>query len=753
MVALRERWNELIPGSATLADDLVARYVGRNRRAYRDQYLDTVLTTLESLIQLSTDPTSVRLAAWFHRAVHEPGGGPAEDAESSARLVEQTLPSYGIDPIRIAEVARLVRLTGELAAPPPDSYAPPRRDANGDVLLDAVNSTLATTPARYAAHTSEVRRDAGDRTTAVERRYDEVRQLLEGHLYRTQLARQRLGPAARANLETELAGLDRELPAPWRGWQQAALAATATFSAIAAAVVSIAAAGASWQIPTVEPESGWPTVLLAVFAFFSTPVLFRCARSDTQRARLISGAVVAIAVTGLLVAWAQVPVTNPALGVGLRVPLVISALLLLLVAGTSALVASLLRTRVARFMPSRNLGQQLAWLAVPGVIALILLQIVQPLARSYVLSSNERVEGFHRPAGSSPGSVLDGNAAWVSRALTGAGAEEAIGTKYGIAIPRQAGVVEMLDAATGELRWRYSRSDSDEKPNIVATANGRFIVAEFNDIGYLLLDADTGERKAAWPGRTRDHTIQQADPLLTGEEVARGSDKLRGVDPDGNDRWTFEPGRCTDIGAVATADTVVAFLGHSCGDEPDEMTGLDLMTGKELWTRAPSDMYRRPVVVGGLVVVAEPGGDSDVPAALLAIEPRTGETKWRWPVPRNWACRTLLNAAGKLLVVVDCPGPNTRENRQTIVTAIDSDTGQTVWQTTAAVSPRARVAVTADARVVSLARGSDGCWANVIGATGFRQVRLPTGISCSRDAVAVGNLVLTSGDTSVIALR
>jgi hypothetical protein len=55
--------------------------------------------------------------------------------------------------------------------------------------------------------------------------------------------------------------------------------------------------------------------------------------------------------------------------------------------------------------------------------------------------------------------------------------------------------------------------------------------------------------------------------------------------------------------------------------------------------------------------------------------------------------------------------------------------------------------------VISLARGSDGCWANVISATGFRQVRLPTGISCSRDAVAVGNLVLTSGNTSVIALR
>ena len=752
VVALRERWNELIPGSTPLADELVARYVG-NRRAYRDQYLETVLAALESLIQLSTDPTSVRLAAWFHRAVHEPGGGPAEDAESSARLVEQTLPAYGVDPIRIAEVARLVRLTGDLAAPSTDSYAPPRRDANGDVLLDAVNATLATAPARYTSHRSEVRRDAGDLTTAMEDRYDEVRQLLEGYLYRTQLARQRMGPAARANLEAELAGLDSELPAPWRGWQQAALAATATFSAIASAVVAIAAAGASWQVPAVEPETGWPPVALAAVAFFSAPVLFRCARSGSQRARLVSGGVIAVAATGLLVAWAQIPVTNPALGVGLRVPLLISGFLLLLLAGTAALVASLLRVRAARFLPSRNLGQQLAWLAVPGAIALMLLLIVQPLARTYVLNTNERVEGAHRPPGEAPRSILDGNVAWVSRAISGAGAEEAVGTKYGIAIPRQTGVIEMLDAASGELRWRYTRSDSDEKPNIFATANGELLLAEFADIGYLLLDANTGKREAAWPGRTRYHNVQQADPLLTGEQVARGSDRLRGVDPDGTERWTFEPGQCTDIGAVATDDTVVTFLGHSCGRELDEMTGLDLKSGKELWSKSPTDMYRRPIVVGGLVVVAEPGGDSDVPAALVAVEPRTGETKWRWPVPRNWACRTLLNAAGNLLVVVDCPGPASQVNTKTIVTAIDAATGQTAWQTTAPVSPRARVAVTTDALVVSLVRTSTGCWVNVISRTGHRQARLPNGISCSRDVRAVGNLVLTSGSDSVIALR
>jgi outer membrane protein assembly factor BamB len=378
-----------------------------------------------------------------------------------------------------------------------------------------------------------------------------------------------------------------------------------------------------------------------------------------------------------------------------------------------------------------------------------LLLIVQPLSRNYVLSSNERVEGTAREAGKASPSVLDGGVAWVSDAVVGTGAEEAIGTRYGVAIPRPSGVVEMLDAATGALRWRYSRSDSDEKPVIAATGNGEYVLAQFADVGYLLLDANTGRRKAAWPGRTRDRFVQQAQPLLIGER----SGKLHGVDPDGHERWTYDSGDCTDLGAIATAETVLAFVSHTCDDRPDEMTALDVRSGKKLWTRTSADTYRRPVVVAGLVVVAEPGGDSDVPAALTAIEPRTGDIRWRWDVPKAWACRTLLNAAGKYLIVVDCPGPSTTENRRTVVTAIDANTGLTAWQTLAPVSPRTKVTVTADGRVISLTRALTGCVANVISRTGFRQARLPAGITCARDPRAVGNLVLTSGPNTVIALR
>jgi hypothetical protein len=93
------------------------------------------------------------------------------------------------------------------------------------------------------------------------------------------------------------------------------------------------------------------------------------------------------------------------------------------------------------------------------------------------------------------------------------------------------------------------------------------------------------------------------------------------------------------------------------------------------------------------------------------------------------------------------------ESRKTLVTAIDATTGQTAWQTAAPISPRTKVTVTTDGRVISLGRGSDACWANVISRTGFGQVRLPTGVSCSRDARAIGNLVLASGSDTVIALR
>src|SRR5689334_10795362 len=117
-------WGEVIPDAGDLADQLVRRY------ADRDKHLIVILSALDSLEQLTADPVAVRLAVWFHRAAHSANRTAIDDAAASARLAEKLLPKYGVDEVRTAEVARLVRYSGG-------------DGANGAVLQDAVNAVLA----------------------------------------------------------------------------------------------------------------------------------------------------------------------------------------------------------------------------------------------------------------------------------------------------------------------------------------------------------------------------------------------------------------------------------------------------------------------------------------------------------------------------------------------------------------------------------------------------------------------------------
>jgi outer membrane protein assembly factor BamB len=276
------------------------------------------------------------------------------------------------------------------------------------------------------------------------------------------------------------------------------------------------------------------------------------------------------------------------------------------------------------------------------------------------------------------------------------------------------------------------------------------LIAHFDDAGYLLLDADTGKREAAWPHGTRDHDIKSADPLLTGQDVSNGSDKLRGVDLDGKTRWTFEPGRCAGIQAGATADTAVAFLDFNCGNRHSELTALDLKTGRKLWNRPANWFGTAPaLVIGGLIVGLEADGRS---GTLVGIEPRTGAVKWRFQQPSGWGCDTKLKPAGDVVILLNCPTAAT-EATQTVITAIDTKTGGTVWQRTAPFGRNTRTAVTTDARVVSLRDATDGCRLDVTDDSGYREVRLPKLILCGFGVAAMGTQVLTAGDGAIIALH
>jgi predicted metal-dependent HD superfamily phosphohydrolase/outer membrane protein assembly factor BamB len=728
VTGLTDQWHELIPDSTPLAEELAARYTDRDRQAYRDRYLETILSALDSLDQLSTDPTAVRLAVWFHRAVHESGGRPADDAEASALLAEELLPAYDVSSARIAEVARLVRLTGGDAATASG-------DPNADVFLDAVNATLAAD--HYADHASEVRRDAN---TPVKERHAVLRDVLAAPIYRTQLARDRFDHAARANLSAELAILDAQLPAPWRGWQQAGLVALAGFGAFAAFVLALASIPERWRIPEFGADQLWLAIVLTVFALAAVPLLLRFSRRKGRTARIVDGGVTAAGVLALVAVLVLAPDTNPSVGIGQRAPLLLTASILLIAAGAASMGAS--ATAGARI---GNRAQLLARIVVPVAVVLAMVFITQPLWRIYSLNANEFLDGPNGPAAPGVRPELTGEVAWSSgsNSYNSDSLSNAVSTRYGIATARRPATIEMLDPATGEPRWRYLRSDASGLPDLSVTGNGELLLAHFDEVGYFLLDAETGKRKAAWPGGTRDHDVQHADPLLTEERVSKGSDKLRGVDSDGQDRWTFEPGRCTSINAVATADTAVAFLGRSCGKDPDELAALDVRTGKKLWSRT-EEWAGRPLVAGGLIV----GLKSD--RELVGMDARTGELKWRWQLPSNLDCKTRVEPAGDKVVLLNCPAGT--DKTQTVVTTIDATTGGVSWQRTAPIDVSTRVAVTDDARVVTLKRLAE-CNLQVVEESGYRQAVVPEEVQCSLGVRAVGNLVLARSAQRIVALR
>ncbi|MGC4936817.1 PQQ-binding-like beta-propeller repeat protein [Kribbella sp. DT2] len=743
VTGLRERWNDLIPGAAELADDLAERYRAGDRRAYRDQYLQRVLDALGTLDQLSTDPTAVYLAAWFHKAVHTPGDHAVADAEASAELAAQKLPTYGVTAARTAEVARLVRLTA--AQPPIDAESP--ADPNADVLLDAVNATPAT--ADYAVHASELRRDSDDRATTVKQRHALVGALLERPIYRTQLGRDHFDAPARVNLTREFAVLDGEIPAPWRGWQRAALIGVVLIGPLLAALASFGASDTPWEASArSDSASPWLSVVLCVVALGTVPLLYRFARRNGRPAKVVTGAVVATAVVALVIAVLRIPATTSSNGPGGRVPLVIVALTLLLLSGIAAFVSASLGGPV----PAAGRGQVLAGVAAAVVIVVLTVFVAAPVGQSYLLQANERVTGSGGSDAATPRSELDGRIAWVSpsTSLRAEAVSAAVTTRYGIAISRQTGTIEMLDPATGDVRWKHTRSDVDVRPKLAATGDGRLLLVNFDRLGYLLLDASTGHRATGhWP-RDEDNTLENADPLLTGEQVSKGSDKLRGVDEKGGTRWTFEPGRCTSIGATATADTAVAFLNRSCGKEPDESVGLDLKSGKELWKRSNNWRSDDQLTIGGLIVVVE--STSKTQATVIGVEARTGEVKWRWDVPEAWACGTRLEKAGRQVMLLNCPS-KAAERTAVVATVLDGETGRTAWQRTVPAQLGMHSKVTTDGRVVSLDDVKSNCVLTVIGESGQRQVTLPEEVVCGRGLQTVGNQVLVSGRDTIIALR
>jgi predicted metal-dependent HD superfamily phosphohydrolase len=196
MTELAERWPRA--ELADVRDALLAAYDDPGRGYHDTLHLREVLTRLDELAAagLGFDPVVTGVAAWFHDAVYD---GERDAEERSAVWAEEALAGTPY----AADVARLVRLT-ETHDPAPDDLA-------GQALCDADLAILAAPRERYDAYVAGVRRDyahISDADFATGRAA--VLHDLAGRddLFHTAYGREHWEPAARANIQRELAGLD-----------------------------------------------------------------------------------------------------------------------------------------------------------------------------------------------------------------------------------------------------------------------------------------------------------------------------------------------------------------------------------------------------------------------------------------------------------------------------------------------------------------------------------------------------------------
>lgn len=136
-----------------LGDDLRSRW-SEPLRAYHGQaHLRHVLATLDMLLasgERAEDPTALRLAAWFHDAVYEPGS--VSNEADSAALARRELSRLGMEPQRVEHIATLVLATRDHEAGTGDQR----------LLVDADLAILASDPDAYDLYRRSVRVEYAD---------------------------------------------------------------------------------------------------------------------------------------------------------------------------------------------------------------------------------------------------------------------------------------------------------------------------------------------------------------------------------------------------------------------------------------------------------------------------------------------------------------------------------------------------------------------------------------------------------------
>ena len=158
--SLQEKWVEVLQPfrvDETIARqvfaDLIARYGEDGRYYHNGHHILNVLQAVESLQELATNYTAVRLAAWFHDVIYHmrPAATEASNEEKSADYAAEILRVMNIPTETVLLVHQLICAT-QLNYPTPN-------DPNFYVLLDADLATLAADCAQYDQYAQAIRRE------------------------------------------------------------------------------------------------------------------------------------------------------------------------------------------------------------------------------------------------------------------------------------------------------------------------------------------------------------------------------------------------------------------------------------------------------------------------------------------------------------------------------------------------------------------------------------------------------------------
>ncbi|WP_344233193.1 hypothetical protein [Kribbella hippodromi] len=774
---LRDQWNRLLPHAQPLGDDLLARYAEQHRHYHDQQHLTEVLATVDELAEYAEDADTVRLAAWFHDAIYDPQADPGENEEVSAQLAELELAAAGLPADQVAEIGRLVRLTAKHDCAPDDH--------NGAVLCDADLRILSLAQARYDEYAAGIRAEyahVADRDFA-RGRMSFLQSLGETDLYVTPRGHEEWERPARENLAREVDSLGPRAARRIGGLIPVIYFGAALGAVVASSVLLGRGLGAAAKWPVESSDVGgypvWAPIAGTALAAGLTCAWFRRAQQ-----RLVTIPAIVFAVVGLIaigVCWWRWPAAQPGAAMSERWPYLLLASVALVLAG--ALLALARRLRLAppyAQAPPRWLG--VGATAVCGaLLAWIVVSAGEPFVQARLetantVSTTTTIEPTQLPV------QLDGTLAW-SREVPATGA--ITGTAGGVAELRSDGVV-MSDAATGQIRWRYSRADVQDAASsgvkgLLVSQDGRTIAAHLPRSQYREpagIDLPTYAVLDAVSGKVLTEVHTDGTALAVDENqllVAEGNFVVaHGVSSPTH--WRAQV-RCNVTQGVLVGDQAVVV--DACAGNGADVRGLDVKTGAQRWEvdlgnridlsaeLDPSTWVGELVAVpdtrevSGLIWTGAAGGT----LYQWSVDVSEGRIIWTTPVPGTprprlgaSSCDAQLAATHASLVLITCRNGNDPGQPQTYdVSSSSPADGTPQWHHLLPVPPKLQqpeyprngFGLLPDGRVVTLMPQPNGsCSPVMIGTTGVqaRQILPSTNaepvvksedVTCDKPAVTV----------------